>query len=56
MQFRKGRGYPMRTSSRNLVVAIVILIAVARVGVATELYTGPMIDAHATSARRSIGI
>jgi Tat protein secretion system quality control protein TatD with DNase activity len=46
MQFRKGRGYPMRTCNRNLVVAVVILIAVARGGVATELYTGPIIDAH----------
>ncbi len=38
----------MRTCSRNLVVTLVILIAfvVARVGVAAELYTGPMIDAH----------
>lgn len=46
MQFRKQTGYPMRACSRNLVVAIVILITVARVGVAAELYTGPMIDAH----------
>ena len=46
MQFRKEWGYPMRTCSRNLVVAVVILITVARVGVATEVYTGPMIDAH----------
>ena len=46
MQFRKQTGYPMRICSRNLVVAIVILITVARVGVAAELYTGPMIDAH----------
>ena len=36
----------MRTRSRNLVVAIVILITVGRVGVAAELYNGPMIDAH----------
>jgi hypothetical protein len=36
----------MRTYSRNLVVVIVILITAARAGVAAELYTGPMIDAH----------
>jgi len=36
----------MSTCSRNLIVAIVILITVVRVGVAAELYTGPMIDAH----------
>ena len=38
----------MRTCGGNLVVTVVILIAlvVARVGVAAELYTGPMIDAH----------
>jgi hypothetical protein len=36
----------MRTCSRNIVVAIVILITVPRVGVAVELYTGPMIDAY----------
>ena len=36
----------MRIYSRSLLVTIVILITVARVGVAGELYTGPMIDAH----------
>jgi len=38
----------MRTCGGNLVVTVVILIAlvVARVGVAAELYTSPMIDAH----------
>lgn len=36
----------MRTCSRNLVIALVILITVVRVGMAAELYTGPMIDAH----------
>jgi Tat protein secretion system quality control protein TatD with DNase activity len=48
MQFRKEMEYPMRTCGGNLVVTLVILIAfvVARVGVAAELYTGPIIDAH----------
>ncbi|HUJ19264.1 MAG TPA: amidohydrolase family protein [Nitrospirota bacterium] len=36
----------MRTDRKSLVVAIVILITVARVGVAAELYTGSIIDAH----------
>ena len=38
----------MRTYGGNLVVTVVILVAlaVARVGMAVELYTGPMIDAH----------
>ncbi len=36
----------MRTCNRNLVIATVILITVVRVGMAAELYTGPMIDAH----------
>ena len=40
----------MRTYEGNLVqVIVVILIAfflMARVGVAAELYTGPLIDAH----------
>jgi len=48
MQFRKEMEYPMRTFGGNIVVTVVILIAlvVARVGVAAERYTGPMIDAH----------
>ncbi|MFH1147779.1 MAG: amidohydrolase family protein [Pseudomonadota bacterium] len=48
MHFRKERDYPMRTCSRNPVATIVIIITIvaARVGVAAELYTGPMIDAH----------
>jgi len=48
MQFRKEMEYPMKTCGGNLVVTVVILIAlvVARVGVAAELYSGPMIDAH----------
>jgi hypothetical protein len=48
MQFRKEMEYPMRTCGGNIVVTVVILIAllVARVGVAAERYTGPMIDAH----------
>ena len=38
----------MRTCGGNIVVTVVILIALvlARVGVAAERYTGPMIDAH----------
>ncbi len=38
----------MRTCGGNLVATVVVLIALvlARVGVAAELYTGPMIDAH----------
>lgn len=38
----------MRTCGGNIVFTVVILIAlvVARVGVASERYTGPMIDAH----------
>lgn len=38
----------MRAYSKNIVVTVVILaiLAVARVGVAAERYTGPMIDAH----------
>jgi len=48
MQFRKEMEYPMRTCGGNLVITLVILIAfvVARVAVAAELYTGPIIDAH----------
>jgi Tat protein secretion system quality control protein TatD with DNase activity len=46
MQFRKGTGCPMGIWSKNIAFAIVMLIMVARVGVAAELYTGPMIDAH----------
>jgi len=46
MQFRKQKGHPMRTCSGKLVVVIAFLITVVRVGVAAELYTGPMIDAH----------
>ena len=47
MQFRKEMEYPMRICG-NLIATVVILVAlvVARVGVAAELYTGPMIDAH----------
>jgi len=49
MQFRKEMEYPMRACGGNIVATVVILIAlvVARVGVAAERYTGPMIDAHA---------
>jgi len=38
----------MRTRNRNLLVILLILIAlaVARLGIAAEIYTGPMIDAH----------
>jgi len=38
----------MTTCSRNFVVTVVILfaLALARVGMTAELYTGPMIDAH----------
>jgi Tat protein secretion system quality control protein TatD with DNase activity len=48
MKFRKETEYPLRICGGNHVVIVVILIvfAVARVGVATELYTGPIIDAH----------
>jgi len=48
MQFRREMEYPMRICGGNLVVSVVVLIAfaVARVGVAAELYTGSMIDAH----------
>ena len=48
MQIRKEMVYPMRISGKNFVVTLMVLIAfvVARVGVAAERYTGPMIDAH----------
>lgn len=37
----------MRTCGKHLLVAMVVLIAVVRVGTAAERYSGPMIDAHA---------
>lgn len=48
MQFIKEMEYPMRTYGRNLIVTVVILITLvmARVGVSSERYTGPIIDAH----------
>jgi Tat protein secretion system quality control protein TatD with DNase activity len=48
MQFGKEMEYLMRTGSGNIVVKIAILVVLGMpcVGVASDRYTGPIIDAH----------